>query len=114
MSGRLSLNLAKRISIINRVCHQMTESQKTETSNAKKAPPPALNFLLMGAGSMFTSMLIAGFLVGYVLDQLFDTTPIFLMFCGLLGFIGGLQKVHRLSSKLDNFHFAEKNDSDKS
>ena len=58
--------------------------------------------VLMGAGSMFTSMLIAGFLVGYFLDQVFDTTPIFLMACGVLGFIGGIQKVHKLSSKLDN------------
>lgn len=92
----------------------MTESEKIAQSNAKKKPPAALNFLLMGAGSIFTSMLVAGFLVGYFLDHLFDTTPIFMMACGLLGFIGGMQKIHKLSSKLDNFHFAENKDSDKS
>ena len=80
----------------------MSESQKTNKLDKKKGPSPALNFLLMGAGSIFTSMLIAGFLVGYFLDQVFDTTPIFLMACGVLGFIGGIQKVHKLSSKLDH------------
>lgn len=64
-------------------------------------PKPALNFLLLSAGSMFTSMIIAGFLVGYALDQLFDTTPIFLLGCAVLGFIGGMQKVHRLTSRMD-------------
>ena len=92
----------------------MTEPKKTAQSNAKKAPPPALNFLLMGAGSIFTSMLVAGFLVGYFLDQLFETTPIFMMACGLLGFIGGIQKVHKLSSKLDGYHFSEPKDNEKS
>lgn len=66
-----------------------------------KEPKPALNFLLIGAGSMFTSMVIAGFLVGYVLDELFDTKPLFLLGCAVLGFIGGIQKVHKLLSKMD-------------
>lgn len=62
---------------------------------------PGMNFLLLGAGSVFTSMIIAGFLVGYVIDELFDTKPIFLLACGLLGFIGGSQKVLQLVSKMD-------------
>jgi len=84
------------------------ESKKTQ------APSPALNYLLLSAGSIFTSMLIAGFLVGYAIDQLFDTTPIFMLLCALLGFIGGIQKVHKLSSKLDNIQPSEKQDNDKS
>lgn len=68
---------------------------------AGDAPKPALNFLLMGAGSMFTATIIAGFLVGYVLDMIFETTPIFMMVCGVMGFYGGMQKVMKLSSKLD-------------
>lgn len=66
-----------------------------------EAPKPALNFLLLSAGSIFTSMIVAGFLVGYAMDVLFETTPFFLLMCGVLGFIGGIQKVHKLSSKLD-------------
>jgi len=88
----------------------MSDSQKPENSNKNSAPSPALNYLMLSAGSIFTSMLIAGFLVGYALDQLFDTTPIFLLGCAVLGFIGGIQKVHKLSSRLDNMPSTEKED----
>lgn len=81
------------------------DSSSTETpsnSSSKLAKPkPALNFLLIGAGSMFTSMVIAGFLVGYFFDELFDTKPLFLLGCGVLGFVGGILKVHKLLSKMD-------------
>lgn len=85
-----------------------------KTSKKNEAPSPALNYLLLSAGSIFTSMLIAGFLVGYALDELFDTKPIFLLSCAVLGFIGGIQKVHKLSSKLDNIQPTEKKDDEKS
>ncbi len=64
-------------------------------------PSPAANYLLISAGSVFTSMVIAGFIVGYVIDYLLDTTPIFFLGCGVLGFIGGAQKVHLLTKRLD-------------
>jgi len=67
----------------------------------KPKKKPLLNFLLMGAGSMFTSMVIAGFLLGYFLDWLFETQPIFLLVCGVLGFVGGVLKVHELLGKMD-------------
>lgn len=79
----------------------MEEGKKTGEKSGQNAPSPALNYLLLSAGSIFTSMLIAGFLVGWFLDQLFGTTPIMLLACAVLGFIGGLQKVHRLTSRLD-------------
>lgn len=62
--------------------------------------PQLQNLLLISAGSMFTSMVVAGFLVGYWLDTLFDTQPIGLMACGVLGFIGGGQKVYKLLMKM--------------
>lgn len=68
---------------------------------------PALNFLLISAGSVFSSMIISGFLVGYGIDYLMayffniQTMPIFMLSCGLLGFIGGTQKVKQLLSKMD-------------
>lgn len=65
-----------------------------------KKQKPALNFLLLSAGSMFTSMIIAGFLVGYVIDLLLGTMPIFLLSCGVLGFVGGMMKVHKLLEKM--------------
>ncbi|MDX1352164.1 MAG: AtpZ/AtpI family protein [Thiomicrorhabdus sp.] len=94
----------------------MSELQQDELKTKKVAPPSAAaNYLLLSAGSIFTSMLIAGFLVGYAFDQIFDTTPIFMLLCALLGFIGGIQKVHKLSSRLDNVQPAdkEKQDSEK-
>jgi len=76
------------------------QHKKVKKTNAE-APGPAANFLLISAGSIFTSMLIAGFIVGYFLDHLFDTTPLFFLSCAVLGFIGGIQKVHALSKRLD-------------
>lgn len=64
-------------------------------------PKVGMNFLLIGSGQMFTSMVIAGFIVGYAFDYYFETTPIFMMLCGLLGLIGGTQKVHRLLMRLE-------------
>lgn len=77
----------------------MTNSN--EKKSGQEPAKPGMNFLLLGAGSMFTSMIIAGFLVGYVIDVMFDTKPIFLLSCGLLGFIGGSQKVLQLVRKMD-------------
>lgn len=76
------------------------EGAKT-SKDSKKESKPALNFLLLSAGSMFTSMIVAGFIVGYVIDTLLDTTPIFLLGCGVMGFIGGIMKVHKLLGKMD-------------
>lgn len=89
----------------------MSDSNLDPTKQSPSAAPkPALNFLLLSAGSIFTSMIIAGFLVGYALDQLFDTTPIFLLSCAVLGFVGGMQKVHRLTSRLDRLPEERKDD----
>ena len=89
-------------------------SQEPKKIKAEDAPKPAVNFLLISAGSIFTSMIVAGFLVGYAFDQLFETTPIFLLLCGLLGFVGGMQKVMRLTSRMDPAPKADKNDDQKS
>lgn len=46
-------------------------------------------------------MIIAGFLVGYAFDHVFGTTPLFLLGCGVLGFVGGILKIHKLLSNMD-------------
>ena len=53
---------------------------------------------------------IAGFLVGYALDEVFDTRPIFMLACALLGFIGGIQKVIRVTQRLDHYEPEKKDD----
>ncbi len=58
--------------------------------------PKKPGLLLIGVGQILTSMIISGFLLGYLLDLYFETRPIFLLILGGLGFIGGFLKVYRL------------------
>jgi len=57
--------------------------------------------LLISAGSLLTSTVVAGFLLGYGTDVLFDTQPVFFLGFGLLGFVGGILKVYRILSDPD-------------
>ena len=77
------------------------EKNKDLTSSTKNKPKPALNFLLLSAGSVFTSMIVAGFIVGFAIDWFLETTPIFMLLCGVLGFVGGSMKVQELLKKMD-------------
>jgi ATP synthase protein I len=52
--------------------------------------------LLIGVGTQLTAMVVAGFLLGYGADYLIDTKPIFMLVFGMLGFVGGLLKAHKL------------------
>ena len=92
----------------------MNESeQKKSASSQAEAPGAAANYLLISAGSIFTSTVIAGFLVGYGLDYLFGTMPLFFLACGVLGFVGGMQKVIHLTKRLDRANYPEKDDDKK-
>ena len=62
----------------------------------KKAKRPGL--LLISVGSVLSSMVVAGFVLGYGLDVLLDTSPLFMLSFGVLGFIGGILKVYRILS----------------
>ena len=74
----------------------MDRSDKAEARHS-----PGTNFLLMGAGTLFTAMVISGFLVGYVFDELLGTRPFAMLICGVLGMIGGMMKVHEAVSQQD-------------
>lgn len=54
------------------------------------------NWILIGVGTQLTSMIAAGFLLGYGLDTWTDTRPLFMIIFGCLGFVGGLIKVYEL------------------
>jgi ATP synthase protein I len=54
------------------------------------------SILLIGVGTMLTSTIVAGFLLGYGLDWWLGTEPIFMLVLGGLGFIGGLLKVYKI------------------
>lgn len=66
-----------------------------EKSGGEPKPP---GLLLISVGTMLTSMIAAGFLLGYLLDVWLETLPIFMLVLGVLGFIGGILKVYRLLS----------------
>jgi ATP synthase protein I len=65
-----------------------------DPSGRQKGP----GLLLISVGTVLTSMIAAGFLLGYLLDVWLDTLPILMLVCGALGFIGGILKVYRLLS----------------
>lgn len=54
------------------------------------------SLLLVGVGSMLTSIVVTGFLLGYAVDAWLDTKPIFMLLLGLLGLVGGFIKVYKL------------------
>ncbi len=60
------------------------------------AKPPSLGPLLIGVGSIMTSMSVVGFVLGYAVDRWLDSQPIGLLILGFMGILGGLMKAYRL------------------
>lgn len=65
-------------------------------SKATMNPRKNRSLLLIGVGSMLTSIVVSGFLLGYFVDAWLDTRPVFMMLLGALGFVGGILKVYKL------------------
>jgi ATP synthase protein I len=65
-------------------------------NKAKQTKRPGL--LLISVGSVLSSMVVAGFLLGYVIDVFLDTKPLVMLSFGVLGFVGGLLKVYKILS----------------
>lgn len=63
--------------------------------------PQGQGLLLIGVGTMLTSMIVAGFLLGYAVDTWADTKPVFMLLMGALGLVGGFLKVYKLLSRSD-------------
>jgi ATP synthase protein I len=59
------------------------------------------SLLLVGVGSMLTSMVVSGFVLGYALDVWLDTRTIFMLIMGALGCVGGFIKVYKLLTHPD-------------
>jgi len=56
--------------------------------------------LLIGVGTMLTSMAVAGFGLGFFVDYWLDSQPVFMLIFGGLGLVGGIIKVHKVLSSL--------------
>ena len=63
--------------------------------NEQKGP----GLLMVGAGTMLTSMAVYGFLLGYLTDKWLDSLPLFMLLFGGLGLVGGFLKVYKLLSR---------------
>lgn len=46
--------------------------------------------VLAGVGTHLAAMVIVGFALGFGLDYLLDTQPVFMLIFGILGFVGGI------------------------
>jgi ATP synthase protein I len=62
-------------------------------------PPKGAGLLLVGVGTILTSMIVAGFLLGYAVDSWLDSRPIFMLVFAGLGAVGGFLKVYKLLSR---------------
>lgn len=60
--------------------------------------PKSGGLLLIGVGTHLAAMTITGFLLGFATDAWLETTPIFMLVLGGLGFVGGIIKAHKLLS----------------
>jgi len=63
--------------------------------------PKNTGLLLIGVGTILSSMTVAGFLLGYLVDLWLDTLPIFMLMFGFLGILGGLMKAYKLLTHPD-------------
>jgi ATP synthase protein I len=63
--------------------------------------PQSGGWVLVGVGTMLTSMVVAGFMLGYGVDRWLDSLPIFMILFGGLGMVGGILKVYKLLSRLN-------------
>ena len=63
---------------------------------SEQEKPKNPNVMLIGVGSVLTSMMVSGLLLGFLVDWYFATTPLFMLALGALGFVGGLLKAFKM------------------
>ena len=59
---------------------------------SKKSP----RLILLGVGTILTSMVLSGFLLGYWVDSWLDTKPVFMLLFAGLGFVGAAIRLCKL------------------
>ena len=69
---------------------------KGESKGKPKGETKGPGLLLISVGTMLTSMIVAGFLLGYWVDGWLKTPPIFMLIFGAMGLVGGFLKVFKL------------------
>ena len=80
----------------------MVKAEDKLRSKPKPKPKPkGTGILLIGVGSMLASTVISGFFLGYLTDIWLETSPIFMLAFGCLGFVGGILRVYKLLTNSD-------------
>lgn len=65
-------------------------------SKSTQVPKKSPRLILLGVGTILSSMVLSGFLLGYWVDGWLDTKPIFMLLFAGLGFVGGAIRVCKL------------------
>ncbi len=65
----------------------------------QKKGEQSYSFLLIGIGTMLTSMSVVGLALGMGVDHWLGTAPVFMLILGILGFVGGFLKVYKMLVK---------------
>jgi len=76
---------------------------ESKSKPERKAKPKGSGMLLIGVGTILASTSISGFILGYLTDIWLNTSPIFMLVFGGLGFVGGFLKVYKLLTDPDFF-----------
>ena len=61
-----------------------------------QVPKKSPRLILLGVGTILSSMVLSGFLLGYWVDGWLDTKPVFMLLFAGLGFVGGAIRVCKL------------------
>ena len=71
-------------------------SQPTQVPKKSRVSQKSPRIILIGVGTILTSMVLSGFLLGYWVDAWLDTQPIFMLLFAGLGFIGAAIRICKL------------------
>lgn len=63
--------------------------------------PAKPGLLLIGVGTILTSMSVTGFALGYLIDWWAGTKPVFMLLLGFLGIVGGFIRAYKLLTHPD-------------
>ena len=73
-------------------------SQPTQAPKKSQVSQKSPRIILIGVGTILTSMVLSGFLLGYWVDAWLDTQPILMLLFAGLGFIGAAIRICKLLS----------------
>ena len=65
-------------------------------SKPSLSPKKSPALILLGVGTLLSSMVLSGFIIGYWVDGWFATQPIFMLLFAVLGFVGGAIRACKL------------------